>query len=133
MSSFRKVIRTIRESVERYADVKALKPVVREDQIYNYIQDRHHTPDDFVDGDISDRIEEFQEYHLKEVSLDDIDIDEFFVDESAVEDFMDHYASGSPFPPIVLADDYRIIDGTHRANAADRLGHKTIKAYIGVK
>jgi ParB-like chromosome segregation protein Spo0J len=37
------------------------------------------------------------------------------------------------YPPIVLNKDYSIIDGTHRINALDDLGYKTVIAFVGVK
>jgi len=103
-----------------------------EDIIYQYAQELHRNYDDFVDGDLGERIEEFSEYQLVEINIDDIDIEEWEIDEDIVNDYVEEYETNKNYPPIIIGDDYSIIDGTHRANALDKLGIKRVKAWLGI-
>lgn len=89
----------------------------------------HHTPDDFEDGDIAQRIYAFKSYTLTRIPLGQIDNDEYYYDEEDVAMFA---ARETPFPPI-LYDPVKksIIDGTHRVNAAILRGDTHILAYVG--
>lgn len=123
--------------------------VLDESDIYQYVEQIHRNEEDFQEGDLIERIEQFSKYKLMEIPIDDIDIDEFYLDD----DYMDEYKSmtkdSSDYPPIVLngskdistvrykngkyVSSYTIIDGTHRVNALDRLGYKNVKAWVGIK
>lgn len=104
-----------------------------EGDVYGYTQRIHHTNDDFIDGDLGERIEEYEKYIVMEISISDIEIDEYQIDDSLVDDYKEKFNKNKTYPPIVLNSDYGIIDGTHRANALYELGFKTIIAFVGVE
>lgn len=110
--------------------------VLPESDIYQYVQGMHHTDEDFWDGDLGDRIENYSQYKLREISISKIDIDEFYIDEDDIEGYQERYESSKDYPPIVLEKiymgRYTIIDGTHRVNALNNLGITTVKAWVGV-
>jgi len=105
----------------------------KESQIYTYIQKLHRNQDDFIDGDIGERIERYKQYKVQVVNIEDIDIKEFDLIDEYVEDYVEELKKKKTYPPIVLSNDYQIIDGTHRANALEELGHKKIIAFVGIK
>jgi hypothetical protein len=107
--------------------------VLTEEDIYQYIQSIHDDYEgSFIDGDLGDRIEEFEEYELKTIPISEIDIDEFSLDTSKMKDYIKEYKNSNNYPPIVLNDEYGIIDGTHRVNALERIGLKEVKAWVGI-
>lgn len=107
--------------------------ILFEEDIYQYIQVIHDDYESsFVDGDLGDRIEEFEQYELQIVPIDKINIDEFSLDTSKMREYIEVYKKFNDCPPIVLNDEYGIIDGTHRVNALERLGLKEVKAWVGI-
>ena len=107
--------------------------VLPEEDIYQYIQSIHDDYEgSFIDGDLGNRIEEFEEYELKTIPISEIDIDEFSLDTSKMKDYIKEYKNSNNYPPIVLNDEYGIIDGTHRVNALERIGLKEVKAWVGI-
>lgn len=107
--------------------------ILFEEDIYQYIQVIHDDYESaFIDGDLGSRIEEFEKYKLKLIPISEIDIDEFSIDTSKMREYMTEYKKSDNYPPIVLNDEYGIIDGTHRANALERLGIKEVKAWVGI-
>lgn len=107
--------------------------ILYEEDVYQYVQSIHDDYESsFVDGDLGDRIEEFEQYELQIVPIDKIDIDEFSLDTSKMREYIEEYKKANDCPPIVLNDEYGIIDGTHRVNALERLGLKEVKAWVGV-
>jgi len=105
-----------------------------EGDIYQYVQSIHDDYESsFVDGDLGARIEKFEKYELMLVPIDKIDIDEFSLDTSKMREYIEEYKKSNDYPPIVLNDEYVIIDGTHRVNALERLGLKEVKAWVGIK
>lgn len=123
--------------------------ILSESSIYNYVEELHRNEDDFIDGDIGERIERFSKYELKELNISDISIDEYELDDDYVSDYIDMYKKSGSYPPIVIDSDlcnhacydngkvsykemYNIIDGNHRVNSINNLGEKTIKAWVGI-
>lgn len=104
---------------------------VSEDVVYQYIQQIHRNYDDFIEGDISNRIENYSSYTLKNIPISNIDIDEFEVQDDLVNDYINHYIDTKKMIPIVVGSDFEIIDGIHRANAAYKLNLKNIDAFVG--
>jgi hypothetical protein len=113
--------------------------VLPESDIYQYVEYLHRNEEDFTEGDLFKRIEEFSKYELKEVSIKDINIDEYYLDDDYMQDYINKFKDANDYPPIVLDGDtkwsyknnYTIIDGTHRVNALDKLKVKKVKAWIG--
>lgn len=118
--------------------------VLPEDIVYQYVQELHQD-DDFIDGDLGDRIERFSKYRLQKIELSYIDLDEFNLSEEIADEFAERYKETGYYPPIVLeytcrckiACDceylYRIIDGNHRANGLKHIGETYILAFVGLK
>ena len=105
---------------------------ISEEYIYNYVQYLHDDYEGaFIDGDLSDRIEEFEIYKLTELSISQIDLDEFYINEDSVLEYKSIIEETGDYPPIVVDEDYRIIDGAHRAVAVSELQDK-IKAWVGI-
>lgn len=55
------------------------------------------------------------------------DLDE---DENIIINFINEYEDGADFPPIVVDENYNVIDGSHRLGMYDYLGINTIKAFV---
>ena len=106
-----------------------------ESDIYQYVEQLHRNYEDFIDGDIGERIEKNSKYTLQYIDIKDIGIDEYDLDDDYVNEYIKKYEESNNYPPIVLDERYynmyNIIDGTHRANAINDIGHKTIKAWVG--
>ena len=101
-------------------------------QAVAYARDLHSRPQDWHEGDLEERIWEFQSYTLTDLPIDRVCLDEWMVDDDEVETFVARILAGSPLPPILFDPEQdSIIDGIHRANAAARLGINTIRAYVG--
>lgn len=106
--------------------------VIEEEYIYNYIQYLHDDYEGaFIDGDLGSRIEEFNRYKLTEINISEIDLDEFYIDNDSVNEYKSIINNTGDYPPIVVDNEYRIIDGSHRAVAVSKLQDK-IKAWIGI-
>ena len=105
---------------------------ISEEYIYNYVQYLHDDYEGaFIDGDLGDRIEEFEIYKLTELSISQIELDEFYINEDSVLEYKSIIEKTGDYPPIVVDEDYRIIDGAHRAVAVSELQDK-IKAWVGI-
>ncbi len=102
--------------------------------IYSNVQSGHREPDDFIEGDIGDRIYWFDDYKLSSLPISNLNLDEHYVDEDLVDDYIEHIKySPKTMPPIVYDPIAKsIIDGIHRANAYAKLGYETIPAYVGL-
>ena len=109
--------------------------ILSNDVVYMYVQylcDQAGKYDNcFIDGDLGDRLDEYDNYILKEILIDKIDIEEWGFDMDDVEEYMKIYSKTKEYPPIVVSADYSIIDGTHRANALKHCGLKKILAFVG--
>jgi len=86
----------------------------------------------FVDGDLGERLDEYDKYQLKEISIDDIDLDEWELDDYYTDIYKTKYIDNKDYPPIVVGSEYSIIDGLHRANALKESGLEKIKAFVGI-
>ena len=114
--------------------------VLSESDIYQYVEQIHRNEEDFEEGNLAERIEEFDKYKLMEIPINDINIDKYYLDDNYMDEYKSMTKKSSDYPPIVLDGDtrysygnkYTIIDGTHRVNALDRLGYKTVKAWVGI-
>jgi len=98
--------------------------------VYELVRDIHHNEDDFYDGNLGDRIYEYDVYEERDVPIKEV-ISPWDVDEVKVDEYVE--MGSKNIPHIVIDHDYEIIDGTHRFEAAKELGLETIKAYVGVE
>jgi hypothetical protein len=132
------VIYAVFDNPEPYKNPDAWNPKIDETvdahTIYSDVQSGHREPDDFIDGDIGDRIYWFDDYKLTSLPLSNLNLDEHYVDEDLVDDYVEHIKdSPKTMPPIVYDPIAKsIIDGIHRANAYANLGYDTIPAYVGL-
>lgn len=103
--------------------------------IVDFVESIHGKPEDFEEGDIVERIEQYDYYQLKTINIDSLDLTEHDVDEEYVDELVDNYQNNShKMTPIVYdPKEKSIIDGIHRANAYSKLGFNKISAYVGMK
>jgi len=101
------------------------------DEIAHKVRELHGRPEDFVDGNLLERIMQYDSYELKEIPITDLFLGEWMVDDTMVEEMMQ--MDPDTIPPIVFDPQAgSIIDGIHRANARHNQGYTTIQAYVGV-
>ena len=112
---------------------ESLQQTVDSNYIYALAKQIHRNYDDFGGGDLTYRIFWFDQYKLTNLPLSKLNLDEWDVDEDLVADHVaEIMKSKDTMPPIVFDPiENSIIDGTHRANAYDKLGYDTIPAYVG--
>ena len=62
-----------------------------------------------------------------------IDRDEFYIDEELVEDYVEKIKNEGVenMPPMLISDNYEIIDGIHRLNALLDSGFNSFLSYVG--
>jgi len=107
---------------------------ISEAELYIMCEKIHHTSEDFYDGDLAERIEDYKEYELVEINLSELDLEEWYVDEEMVEEYMEEIEEDYETLPIpLISHDNSIIDGTHRLNALNNLGYKKVFVYRGIK
>ena len=108
---------------------------VDSEEVHSIVQDIHRDSDDFEEGDLSDRIYNFDEYKLVAFPINKLNLTEWDVDDGMVKDFMEEISKNKDsMPPIVYDPVHKsIIDGIHRANAFNNLGYTHIPAYVGSK
>jgi hypothetical protein len=86
----------------------------------------------FVDGDLGDRLDEYENYKLEEISIDDLNLEEWEHDTFFSDIYKEKFLKTKDYPPIVVDSEYSIIDGLHRANALKRSGVEKILAFVGI-
>lgn len=67
------------------------------------------------------------DYYLTIKDCDELNLDE---DKSVIERLLNTYDSGQDLPPIILDNNYKIIDGSHRMGVYEYLGLANIKAFV---
>lgn len=94
------------------------------------VQEFHHTPEDFYDGNLEQRIDSYGEFQLQVIPTGSLDAEEWL----SYDERVDAYSvMTSDAPPIIVDHIGSIIDGTHRLKAAIARGEKTIRAYVGTE
>lgn len=114
--------------------------ILEESYIYQYVEILHRNGEDFTEGDIAERLQQFSKYKLMEINISDINIDEYELVDIYVNKYKEMYNELKTYPPIVLDSDrsysyankYTIIDGNHRVNALNDLGFKSILSWVGI-
>jgi hypothetical protein len=107
------------------------------DYIYNYVEYLHDDYDSaFIDGDLGDRIEEYERYILCELPTSELDLEEFQLDDDKMIEYKEMIEKSGDYPPIVVCnqegtDLLRVIDGTHRGVAVAQMSD-TVKAWVGI-
>lgn len=107
---------------------------ITDSDLLDEVRKLHRNPEDFVEGDLSERISKYPQFVLKDIKLSDIATDEFNPHEELIQSYVERLRAGEKAPPIVLEPGdfkkYALLDGTNRALAAEQAGQKTIEAYI---
>ena len=129
---------------ENFERDKTLKRVINskignilpESDIYQYVEYLHNDNEDFMYGDIGDRLESFTQYELQEINLSDFNLYEWELDEDKVDRYIKRYKETGKYPPPVVDLDPEgiyntIIDGMHRMSALSRVGLQKINAWVG--
>lgn len=107
---------------------------VEEHEVYTTIKKSHRDINDFNDGDLGERIEEYRYYNLiHNFDLTLLNKDEWYVDDDLVKEYelMIEKDGIGNMPTIVISDNNSIIDGIHRVNALLNKGIEKIDIYIG--
>jgi hypothetical protein len=117
----------------KYKMASVFPSIIDASDLYHLIREIHHTPMDFQEGDIRERIFEYSKYHLDSIPIASLNLNEWELDESRVKTIENNIRSAGYIIPIVF-DTHKgtIIDGIHRANAAKNLGLIMIPAYIPI-
>jgi hypothetical protein len=113
-------------------DSAKIGDIISEDIIYQYVQILHGNHD-FIDGDLGKRIEKYSSYKLVEVDINKLNIDEYYLFDDLVDKYVEEYKKRGSYPPPVVTNKYRLIDGNHRSNALNKLGISKIKVFKGLK
>ena len=104
-----------------------------EDIIYQYVQELHNY-DDFINGDLGERIEEYSSYKLQLIKIDEKLADiEWYIDDDIANSYAEIINETNDYPPIVIGKDMSIIDGSHRMKAIINSGRENILAWVGRK
>jgi hypothetical protein len=94
----------------------------------------HQNRNDLEEGDLLHRLDRFNSYEKRSVSLGLLDLGEFDLDTDKVQDYFEQYQKTGSYPPIVVdMVDGSIIDGIHRANALLACGLEEVHAYVGTE
>lgn len=103
------------------------------EDIIDYIKDKHHTLEDFEEGDIIERISQYYWYYLSEIKIKDTDYENYDYDQEKVNLMTQNIKENSfKYPPIIFDPlNKTVIDGIHRIRALKGLGVEKVKAYIG--
>jgi hypothetical protein len=100
-----------------------------------YLNDKskiHTHSENFIDGDLGDRIDEYDYYILQKIPINYIDINEWDTYDDEIDLYQKVFQKTKDYPPIVISSYNSIIDGTHRANALYNSGETEILAFIGI-
>lgn len=107
---------------------------VEEFVVYNEVNKNHGRPEDFIDGDLGDRLEEFKYYNIvKNFDLRSLNKEEWDVCDDTVLEYEEKIKQKNikNIKKIVISDKKSIIDGVHRLNAFLNLGVFFVDIYVG--
>lgn len=111
---------------------KILKQI--ENHLVYSVVTRIHNKEDVEDGDLCERLDEYEYYnHLEGYLIDTMDLHAYEKDEDKVEYFAGLIKNNGilNMPKIVIDENGDVIDGFHRLCALHKLGYKTIDLLKG--
>jgi hypothetical protein len=100
--------------------------------IYQYVYYLHGNRD-FIWGSLGDRINKWDKYQLVKIDITKLNTDEYYRFDSLVEEYIIEYERRGIYPPPVVTNDWKLIDGNHRSNALKKLGIWDILVFRGIK
>lgn len=121
--------------LESYVPLLAFNIIEEKEEgfIYQEVQKIHHTSDDFIDGDLGERIEAFKYYHLQVTDLTKLDKNEWVVFDDTVDEIINEIRTKGllKMPKMIISDKKSLIDGIHRLNALLKIGITNYPCYVG--
>ena len=102
------------------------------DEIYDYILKLSNKFNDENTENVLEFLNKYDEFELVTVSIDELEIEQPAINTKKVDEYIKLFKETNKYPPIVIDNDYNIIDGYHRANALKKIGLSKIKAYVPV-
>jgi len=99
-------------------------------EIVAYCQEIHSETEDWLEGDLEQRIRAHESYCLTIRRLDSLASGRWTLDPALGQEFLARRQRGEVFPAIVCTGWGRIIDGEHRCWAADKAGDLEIAAWV---
>jgi len=108
--------------------------LISSSDLINIVKSLHNKNKEIFDENLSNKINQFNYYKLSTIPSSTINIDNLNVDEEVVERFIEMTKINPDYPPIIFNPiEDKIIDGEQRFTALKRMGHDTIRAYVGVE
>jgi len=108
--------------------------IVSSEYLASEVESFHHTHDDIIEGDLLQRIQQYEFWELVEYNINDLDLNEWTIDDDIVEKYINETKNNSSYPPVIIDNkSYEIptiVDGTHRLNSLNQLGYNIVKAYV---
>lgn len=107
---------------------------IKEHLIYSISEKLHREHEDFVVGNLTERIEEFPFYNLiSDFDINQLDLEEWNVEQELVKEYSNYISRYGieNMPPILISDTNSIIDGIHRLNSLNKLGFSKIPIFQG--
>ena len=100
------------------------------DEIVAYCEGMHSEPEDWLEGDLEQRIRAHKNYRLTSRRLDGLESGLWVLDPALGQEFLDRRRAGEVFPAIVCTTLGCIIDGEHRCWAAREAGDLEIAVWV---
>ncbi|HHT7008397.1 TPA: hypothetical protein ACTZ3A_000936 [Bacillus cereus] len=112
-----------------------MKKMYSDMEVVSFVKNIHYKGSDFIEGDIQERIESYDNYELKEIDVNELETPSYYVDEELIKEYLDMDISKTP--PLVLGyyntGEYQTIDGGHRTTVLKKLGITKVLAYVGIE
>ena len=151
---------SLRNSIIEHLTNAAIGTIVDESDVYQYVEQLHYKDDPYSDmendGNLAQRIEVYKQFKLMEIDIDQIQFHQFLTDLDTVKSYSNKFNETQKYPPIVLGhqfltndedfsiekdpegnpiiigEDYEVIDGAHRINALLQNNITKVKAWVGI-
>ena len=107
---------------------------IKENILYSITEKAHREYDDFVEGELTKRIEKFPFYNLiSDFDIKNLDLNEWNIIDKLVIEYSDSISRYGieNMPPILISDNNSIIDGIHRLNSLKKLGYSKVPVFQG--
>ena len=93
----------------------------------------HYQPDDFKEGNLETRFEEYGLYRLELIHINEIDVDEWIIYDDLIDEITEEIKNDITTMPLpVITDYFSILDGSHRLTVLKNLGFTHVYVYKGI-